>query len=174
MVGESPSSNPAAALSHVVEGPEGPHAAMVDVTNKPITQREALARAVVRFPRGLLAQVLAGRGPKGPVLEVARTAAILAAKRTGDLIPLCHPLPLDGVDVEFAQLDEERLEIRCRVACTGRTGVEMEALVGASLAALTVYDMTKALSHAIEIVGVRLLEKRGGRSGEWVSPIPAD
>ena len=143
---------------------------MVDVSAKPVTLREAVAGAIVHFPSGVLEPLLAGRGPKGPLLEVARTAAMLAVKRTGELIPLCHPLAIDAIEVHFAPLDSERLEIRCRVVSTGRTGVEMEALVGASLAALTIYDMSKALSHEIEIEQVRLLEKRGGRSGVWVNP----
>ena len=156
--------------SHVLPGALGPESAMVDVSSKSITLREALAQSVLHFPAGLLAELLAGRGPKGPVLEVARTAAMLAVKRTSELIPLCHPLAIDAVEVHFAALDAERLEIRCRVVSTGRTGVEMEALVGASLAALTIYDMSKARSHEIEIEQVRLLEKRGGRSGVWVNP----
>lgn len=175
MVSGKPSKKPARAVptkewSHVKPGSQGPQAAMVDVSAKPSTQREATARAVLRFPAGLLAELLEGRGPKGPVLETARCAAILAAKKTGDLIPMCHPLALDAVDVEFVPLDERRLEIRCRAACTGRTGVEMEALVGATLAALTVYDMSKARSHEIEIEAAHLCEKRGGRSGHWVRP----
>ena len=173
MVGEkldSDGGGAGAAWSHVVPGAHGPESSMVDVSGKPVTPREAVARALLRFPPGLLAELLAGRGPKGPVLEVARTAAMLAVKRTGDLIPLCHPLAIDAIEVHFEALDPERLEIRCRVVSTGRTGVEMEALVGASLAALTVYDMSKARSHEIEIEHVRLLEKRGGRSGLWVHP----
>jgi cyclic pyranopterin phosphate synthase len=140
---------------------------MVDVSTKPETRREARARAVLRFPSGLLARVLEEGGPKGPVTEMARAAGVLAAKRTGDLIPLCHPIALDVVDIAFEPLDDVRLEVRCRAACTGRTGVEMEALIGASLAALTVYDMTKALDHGIAIETIELLEKRGGKSGEW-------
>ncbi|MEO6711121.1 MAG: cyclic pyranopterin monophosphate synthase MoaC [Planctomycetota bacterium] len=143
---------------------------MVDVSSKPVTLREAVASAVVHFPPGLLDELLAGRGPKGPVLEVARTAAMLAVKRTGEMIPLCHPLSIDAIEVHFEPQGEARLEIRCRVVSTGRTGVEMEALVGASLAALTIYDMSKARSHEIEIEQIRLLEKRGGRSGEWRNP----
>ncbi len=175
MVGKNPKkkSQPIAvssAWSHVVQGAHGPQAAMVDVSTKPVTQREATARAVLRFPPGLLEELLAGQGPKGPLLETARTAAILGAKRTGDLIPMCHPLALDMVEVHFSPLDEQRLEIRCRVACTGRTGVEMEALVGATLGALTVYDMSKARSHEIEIECAQLVEKRGGRSGHWLHP----
>lgn len=148
---------------------------MVDVSSKSVTRREALAQAVVRFPGTLLEELLAGAGPKGPVLEVARTAAIFAAKRTSELIPLCHPLPIDAVSVQFNDLDSSRLEILCRVVSTGRTGVEMEALTGASVAALTLYDMAKARSHEIEIERVRLLEKRGGRSGVWIhAPAAAD
>jgi cyclic pyranopterin phosphate synthase len=141
---------------------------MVDVGAKEVTAREAVARARIRFPAGVLGAVLAGEGPKGPVTEMARAAGVLAAKRTGEWIPLCHTLPLDGVDLAFEQVGEDLLEVRCRAACRGRTGVEMEALVGASAAALTVYDMTKAMDHGIVIEAVELLEKRGGRSGTWV------
>ena len=160
-------------LSHLVrtgaegQGEGGFASRMVDVGGKAATAREAVARALVRFPPGVLEVVLAGGGPKGPVTEVARTAGILAAKRTSEWIPLCHVLPLDAVDVDFEPLEADVLEIRCRAACTGRTGVEMEALVGASTAALTVYDMAKALDHGIRIEAVELLEKRGGKSGTW-------
>ena len=140
-----------ARLSHVSEGPGGPAARMVDVGAKTATAREALARAQLCFPRGLLEAVMAGHGPKGPVTEVARVAGILAAKRTSEWIPMCHVLPLDVVEITFTMLDTERLEIRCRAACTAKTGVEMEALVGVSAAALAVYDMTKALDPAIVI-----------------------
>lgn len=140
---------------------------MVDVGAKPVTARAAEARALVTFPRGVRRVLLAGRGPKGPVLEVARTAAVLAAKKTDELVPLCHSVPLDAVTVAFASRGADQLEIRVRATCTGRTGVEMEALVGASVAALTVYDMAKALDHGIRIERVELLEKSGGRSGTW-------
>ena len=143
---------------------------MVDVGRKSPTDRSAIARARVRFPRGVLERVLEAGGGKGPVTEVARAAGILAAKRTGDLIPMCHPLGLDHLEIRFqARFDRggDTLEIRCRAATRGRTGVEMEALVGAALAALTVYDMTKGLDHGIAIERVDLLEKRGGRSGLW-------
>ncbi len=140
---------------------------MVDVGAKPETARSALARARVRFPGGLLERVLAGRGPKGAVEEVARVAGILAAKRTGELVPMCHPLGLDVVEITFSRPARGCLEIRCRTACTGRTGVEMEALTGAAVAALTVYDMTKALDPSIAIEAVELLEKRGGKRGLW-------
>ena len=142
---------------------------MVDVGAKPLTRREAEARALVVFPRGVLKRILAGRGPKGPVTEVARTAAVLAAKRTDEIVPLCHSIPLDAVTVSFRSSGADRLEIRVRAACTGRTGVEMEALVGASVAALTVYDMSKALDHGIRIERVELVEKSGGSRGEWRS-----
>jgi cyclic pyranopterin phosphate synthase len=140
---------------------------MVDVAEKPVRARSALARAQIRFPSGLLARVLAEGGPKGPLEEVARAAGLLAAKRTGELIPMCHPLGLDHVEIRFAEIGPDLLEVRCRAACRGRTGVEMEALVGAALAALTVYDMTKGLDHGIRIEALELLEKRGGRSGIW-------
>jgi len=142
---------------------------MVDVGGKSPTSREATAEALIRFPAGRLAEVLGGQGPKGPVTEIARAAGVLAAKRTGELIPMCHPLGLECVEIHFEQLEEEpdTLRIRCRASCFGPTGVEMEAMTGASLAALTVYDMTKALSKGIEIGRVRLLNKKGGKSGDW-------
>lgn len=158
----------AGSLSHIEAGPDGARARMVDVSGKPATERRAVARAKVEFPPGLLAEVLAGGGPKGPIEEVARVAGVLAAKRTGDLIPMCHPLGLDVVDVQFEQAGPDLLEIRCTAGCTGPTGVEMEAMMGASVAALTVYDMTKGASKAIRLGAVELLEKSGGKSGHWV------
>ena len=143
---------------------------MVDVGKKPVTARSALARAWVRFPPGLRARILAGAGPKGPIEEVARCAGILAAKRTAELIPMCHPLGLDQVEILFEPLGEDLLEIRCRANCAGKTGVEMEALTGAALAALTVYDMTKGLDHGIRIERIELVEKSGGKSGTWRAP----
>ena len=155
-------------LTHLARGADGrPESRMVDVGAKPVTERSALARARVRFPAGLLEGVLAAGGPKGPIEEIARAAGLLAAKRTGDLIPMCHPLGLDHVEIRFERPEPDVLEIRCRTGCRARTGVEMEALTGACVAALTVYDMTKALGHGIRIEAVELLEKRGGRSGEW-------
>lgn len=154
-------------LSHVASGPFGPESTMVDVGAKEVSARTALARARVRFPAGLLTRVLAGGGPKGPVTEVARVAGIQAAKRTAEWIPMCHQLPLDHVAIEFERLAEDLLEVRCAAACRARTGVEMEAMVGASAAALVVYDMTKALGHEIALERVELLEKRGGASGSW-------
>ena len=166
--GESSAAAPGPGLSHVAAGADGrEESRMVDVSEKPITARRATARARVRFPAGVLQQVLDGGGPKGPVTEMARAAGVLAAKRTPEWIPLCHVLPLDVVDVRFEPVDEDCLEVRCTVACSGRTGVEMEAMVGAAAAALVVYDMTKGLDKGIEIESVRLLEKSGGRSGHW-------
>ena len=158
---------PGTGLTHVRQGPHGPEGQMVDVSAKPTTARTARARARVEFPAGVLAELRAGNGPKGPVEDVARVAGVLAAKRTGELVPFCHPLGLDAIEIEFADLDERTLEVRCRAACTGRTGVEMEAMVGASVAALTVYDMAKGLDKGIRIRDVELVEKTGGKSGTW-------
>ena len=168
-----PKENLGPRLSHIGTGAdERAEACMVDVGAKAITARSALARARVVFPAGVLAEIRSGAGPKGSLealLETARTAAILAAKRTGDLIPMCHPLGLDFVEVHFEVAAEDTLEVRCRASCTGRTGVEMEAMVGASLAALTIYDMTKALAKGIRVETLELLEKSGGKSGLWRS-----
>lgn len=159
-------------LSHVDSSGAQAAARMVDVGAKPTTARAATARARVVFPPGVLARVLAEGGPKGPVVEVARVAGIQAAKRTSEWIPMCHPLALDEVALDVRQLDARTLEVRCRAACHGRTGVEMEAMVGASACALVVYDMTKALSHEISIERVELLEKSGGKSGRWLRATP--
>jgi cyclic pyranopterin phosphate synthase len=146
---------------------------MVDVGEKSITQRSATARAGVLFPAGVLARVMSHGGPKGPIVEVARLAGIQGAKRTAELIPLCHPLGLDHVDVTVRASGPDALEITCTASCTGRTGVEMEALTGAAVAALTVIDMTKALDHGISIGAIELLEKSGGRSGTWTKSAAA-
>jgi cyclic pyranopterin phosphate synthase len=141
---------------------------MVDVSDKPITDRRAVAEAVVRMRPEVLATLLDAGGPKGDALVVARLAGINAAKRTAELIPLAHPLPLDAVEVEA---DPDRgsgsLAFRAEVTATARTGVEMEALTAAAVAALTLYDMAKALQRDITIERVRLLEKSGGRSGDY-------
>jgi cyclic pyranopterin phosphate synthase len=155
------------ALTHVARDADGLRSRMVDVGSKPVRARSALARARIVFPPGALRTVLAARGPKGAVEDVARAAGLIAAKRTSELIPMCHSLGLDHVEIRFEADGLNVLEVRCRAACRGRTGVEMEALVGAAVAALTVYDMTKALDHGIRIADVELLEKRGGRSGVW-------
>lgn len=157
----------AESLSHISVTNGAPRARMVDVGAKPSTRRSALARAIIRFPSGIMGPIVAGRGPKGPIEEVARVAGVMAAKGTGSMIPMCHPLGLDVVDVTFREAGPDALEVLCRASCTGPTGVEMEAMVGASVAALTVYDMTKAASKGISIESVELLEKTGGKSGVW-------
>jgi cyclic pyranopterin phosphate synthase len=144
----------------------GGAARMVDVGDKAATERRAVAEAFVAMPPAVAGAVRAGDAPKGDVLGTARVAGIMAAKKTADLIPLCHPLALSFVDVRAAVEDEGvRLEAEARLR--GRTGVEMEALTAASVAALTVYDMVKGLDKGVEIRGVRLLEKSGGKSGDW-------
>jgi cyclic pyranopterin phosphate synthase len=146
-------------------------ARMVDVSDKDITRREATARAVVSMRPETARLIASGGVAKGDVLAVAQVAGVMAAKRTPDLIPLCHPLPITGVSMNF-ELDEEhaRLEIQATVRVTGRTGVEMEALTAAAVAALTVYDMCKAVDRGMSIGNVELLHKAGGKSGEFVRP----
>jgi cyclic pyranopterin phosphate synthase len=153
------------ALSHLDR--EG-RARMVDVAGKAVTARAAVAEGAVRMSPAAFRLVAAGSNAKGDVLAVAEIAGTLAAKRTAELIPLCHPLPLDQVTVE-AVLDEGLPGIRIRAVAkaVARTGVEMEALTAASVACLTVYDMAKAADRSMEIVGVRLVEKTGGKSGDW-------
>ncbi|MEZ6004593.1 MAG: cyclic pyranopterin monophosphate synthase MoaC [Planctomycetota bacterium] len=161
-------SEESAGFTHVRHGAgTPPESQMVDVGGKPQTKRHALARAKVRFPSGVLERLLRDGGPKGPILEVSRVAGILGAKRTSDLIPMCHPLGLEHVELSFHELEPDVLEIHCRAQVSGQTGVEMEAMVGAGLAALTVYDMTKGVHKGISIEAVELLEKGGGRSGLW-------
>ena len=141
-------------------------ARMVDVGGKTATVRSATASGHIRMAPATLQAVRDGSGPKGDVLAAARIAGIMAAKRTGDLIPLCHPLALDTVSVEFAFTDSG-VEVTARAALTGKTGVEMEALTATSVALLTIYDMAKALEKGMVIENLRLLEKTGGKSGEW-------
>ena len=143
-------------------------ARMVDVGDKPATERRAVARAVVRVTPETAALVQAGNAPKGDVLGVARIAGIQAAKRTSELIPLCHPLALSFVGVE-GSIDAQAgvIELIAEARTTGPTGVEMEALTAASVAALTVYDMVKGVQRGAEIASVALQEKSGGRSGDW-------
>jgi cyclic pyranopterin phosphate synthase len=156
-------------LSHIEAGGGETRSRMVDVSNKLSSSREAVARATLVFPPGVLPAVRKGAGPKGPIEEVSRVAGILAAKRTGDLIPMCHPLGLDLVEILFEEVegDPDRLAVICTARCTGPTGVEMEAMMGASVAALTIYDMTKAASKGIRIEETMLLSKKGGKSGVW-------
>ena len=146
---------------------------MVDVSGKPATVREATARGRVRLRPATLAAIASGSVPKGDVFATARVAGILAAKRTHDLIPLCHPLPLSAVEVVLSGRESggapgrAAVEIEATVRTTGPTGVEMEALTAVSVAALTVYDMCKALERGMRIEQVRLTAKSGGRSGSW-------
>ncbi|HEX5895539.1 MAG TPA: cyclic pyranopterin monophosphate synthase MoaC [Thermoleophilaceae bacterium] len=140
-------------------------ARMVDVGDKQVTDRRALARAVVRMSPETAAAVARGDAPKGDVVSTARIAGIQAAKRTAELIPLCHPLPLSFVDVRI-DVHDDRVEIQTEARTSGQTGVEMEALTAASVAALTVYDMVKGIERGVEIAEVVLLEKSGGRH-DW-------
>jgi cyclic pyranopterin phosphate synthase len=140
---------------------------MIDVGDKPVSKRRAVARAQVLMPAEVRERIAAGTLPKGDVLAVARIAGIMAAKRTPEIVPLCHPLPLTRVDVT-AELDGDGVTITTAAETTAQTGVEMEALTAAAAAALTVYDMTKGLDPSIEIASARLLEKSGGKSGHWV------
>jgi cyclic pyranopterin monophosphate synthase len=155
----------AAGLTHL--DPEG-SARMVDVGGKPVTERRAVARAVVRMSPDTARAVAAGDAPKGDVLGTARLAGIQAAKRTGELIPLCHPLGLDHVDVD-AVIDAKAgtVTLTAEASVAARTGVEMEAMTAAAVAALTVYDMVKGLERGVTVEEVALLEKSGGRSGAW-------
>ncbi|TDJ22205.1 MAG: cyclic pyranopterin monophosphate synthase MoaC [Gammaproteobacteria bacterium] len=159
-------------LSHVNDAGE---AHMVDVSGKPETSRRAVAESRLRMRAATLREITGGGVPKGDVFAAARIAGIQGAKRTSELIPLCHPLPLSQVEVEFdvsgddpgEHPGERELVIRCTCRVNGRTGVEMEALTGASVAALTVYDMCKAIDRGMSIVATRLLIKEGGKSGTW-------
>ena len=150
-------------LSHLNEHGE---ASMVDVSQKDITQREARARARVLMRPETMELISAGEIPKGDVVAVARVAGIQAAKRCSDLIPLCHPLSLSNVSIDF-QKSEDDLVIETYCSLAGRTGVEMEALAAASVAALTVYDMCKSVDRGIMIKEICLVSKKGGKSGTW-------
>ncbi len=139
---------------------------MVDVSGKDVTERTAVAEGFIAMSAAALAAVREKAAAKGDVLTVAQLAGIMGSKRTSDLIPLCHPLPLSNSKVEFS-LAENGIHALCRVKTQGRTGVEMEALTGVSIALLTIYDMCKSLDKGMEISGVRLLRKTGGKSGEY-------
>ncbi len=144
-------------------------ARMVDIGSKAATQRLAIASGRIRMSAQALAAIRAGDVPKGDVLAAARIAGIMAAKRTAELIPLCHPLALDTVGVDFS-FEDGALRVLATAALTGKTGVEMEALTAASVALLTIYDMAKALDKGMVIEDLRLIEKRGGKSGDWKAP----
>ena len=141
-------------------------ARMVDVTSKDVTVREAEATATISMQEATLAKVLARELGKGDALEVARIAGIMAAKKTSELIPLCHPIALGAVDLTF-DTNDAGIDIRCVVRTSERTGVEMEALTAVSVAALTIYDMVKGIDRSASIGDVKLLRKSGGRSGDW-------
>lgn len=152
-------------LSHL---DEAGRARMVDVSDKDVTRREATARGRIYMQPATLARIVEGTLPKGDVLATARLAGIMAAKRTHDLIPLCHPLPISGVEVQLEpDHDASTVEIEATVRVTARTGVEMEALTAVSVAALTIYDMCKAVERGMRIGDIELVAKSGGRSGDY-------
>jgi cyclic pyranopterin monophosphate synthase len=152
-------------LTHL--GADG-EARMVDVSEKAATDRVAIAEGQVRMAESTLATILAGDARKGDVIGAARIAGIMAAKRTADLIPLCHPVRLSNVSIDIAPDDAlPGLSVRAEARCVGPTGVEMEALTAVSVACLTIYDMAKAIDRGMSIEGLRLIEKRGGKSGHW-------
>lgn len=153
-------------LTHL--GPDG-RARMVDVSEKPVTRRMARAAASVSTRPDVIDLINAGALPKGAVAETARIAGIMAAKRTSELVPLCHPLPLTAIDVTVSA-SGATVAIEATVATTAQTGVEMEALTAAAVAALTVYDMIKAVDPAARIDDIRVLRKEGGKTGTWVRP----
>jgi cyclic pyranopterin phosphate synthase len=156
-------------LSHV--DPQSGEARMVDVSAKPETTREAVARGRILISSEAMRLVRAGALKKGDPLQVARIAGILAAKRTSSLIPLCHPLPLSSIDVELRPR-RDGFEIRARVRTTAQTGVEMEALTAVAVAGLTIYDMVKAVDKAMTLTDIELVSKRGGMSGDYVRAVP--
>lgn len=148
-------------------------ARMVDVSAKEKTERVAIASGVLRMNPATLERIRGGRMTKGDVLTVADVGAVMAAKRTPDIIPMCHPIALTGVDVQFSEIAEPDSEgcvgirVMAAVSCTGQTGVEMEALCAANVALLTIYDMCKAIDRGMRIENIQLEEKRGGKSGDW-------
>jgi cyclic pyranopterin phosphate synthase len=144
-------------------------ARMVDVGGKPETQRRAVASGRITMTAEALAAIREGNAPKGDVLSAARIAGIMAAKRTGELIPLCHPLGLEAVNIDFAY-ENAAIRATATASLTGRTGVEMEAMVAVSVALLTIYDMAKAIDKGMVIGAVRLFAKTGGKSGDWQAP----
>ena len=165
---DTPQSPAAGGLTHFdAQG----QAHMVDVGGKPETRRVARATGTIRMQPATLAVIAGGHAKKGDVLGIARIAAIQAAKRTADLVPLCHPLPLTHVQVEFA-VDAAAAAVHCTVQCEtlGRTGVEMEALTAVQVGLLTVYDMVKAIDRGMVMENIRVLEKHGGKSGDWTAP----
>lgn len=155
-------------LSHIDQ--KG-NAHMVDVGDKPITARMAIAQAEISMQPETLARICQGTMPKGDVFACARVAGIMAAKRTFELIPMCHPLPIESVSVDFEIEKPGRVRVKAMLQCSWKTGIEMEALTAASVAALTVYDMCKAVDRGMEIQNICLVEKVGGKSGHYVRDI---
>ena len=157
-------------MSELTHFNEQGRAHMVDVTAKAVTHRVAVAAGEIRMAPETLRKVREGTMKKGDVLAVAQVAGIMAAKHNADLIPMCHPLMLTGVDIDFALEDDpSRVEIRATVSCNGETGVEMEALTAVCVAALTIYDMCKAVQKDMQITNIRLLRKSGGKSGDYIA-----
>lgn len=139
---------------------------MVDVSNKEVTSRTAIAAGIIWLGETIMKELESGdiKTKKGPVFATATIAATMAVKKTHELIPFCHPLMLEKINIEINPLDQERLEIKCQVSCTGKTGVEMEALTGVHIAALTIHDMCKAMSPQIKVEEIRVIKKTGGKS----------
>ncbi len=167
------SSTPSAELNpsgHLTHFDSAGHAHMVDIGEKPDTLRMAVATGLIKMEPATFQRVQSGTAAKGDVIGIARVAAIQASKRTADLIPLCHPIALSKVSVDFELLEHSH-QVQCTatVHCTGKTGVEMEALTAVQVGLLTIYDMCKAVDRGMQIDGVRLLEKHGGKSGSWVA-----
>lgn len=156
-------------MSRLTHMDESGRARMVDVSDKAVTTREAVAEGFLRMTPETLALALSGEGKKGDVRAVAEIAGVMAAKRTSDLIPMCHPLPITKAEVRVEPADGG-LAVTARVKTTGQTGVEMEALTAASVACLTLYDMLKAAEKGMVIETVRLVSKTGGKSGDWAAP----
>ena len=157
-------------MSELTHFNEQGRAHMVDVTAKAVTHRVAVAAGEIRMAPETLQKVREGTLKKGDVLAVAQVAGIMAAKHNADIIPMCHPLMLTGVDIDFALEDDpSRVEIRATVSCNGETGVEMESLTAVSVAALTIYDMCKAVQKDMQITNIRLLRKSGGKSGDYIA-----
>ncbi len=158
-------------MSRLTHLSEDGAARMVDVGGKAATQRRAVATGRIAMSQQALAAIRAGNAPKGDVLAAARIAGIMAAKRTGELIPLCHPLGLEAVTINFA-FEDTGIRVTATASLTGKTGVEMEAMTAASITLLTIYDMAKAVDKAMVIEDVRLIAKTGGKSGDWTAPEP--
>jgi cyclic pyranopterin monophosphate synthase len=158
-------------MSKLTHLDESGAARMVDVGGKPETQRRAVASGIINMSQEALAAIRSGNAPKGDVLSAARIAGIMAAKRTGELIPLCHPLALEAVTIAF-DFEDTAIRATATASLTGRTGVEMEAMTAVSIALLTIYDMGKAIDKGMVIGEVRLIAKSGGKSGDWKADLP--